>query len=631
MLNKNIIIDFDSTFVKVEAFDELALISLKNNSDSKQIIQEIINITKQGMNGEIRLKDSLISRIKLLKANKTHLVALIDILNKNISTSFEKNKSFFINNASNIYIISNGFKEYIEPVVAKFGININNVFANSFKYDINGNIIGVDKENPLSDDKGKVEVVRRLNLIGDTVVIGDGFTDYEIKKFGGANLFYAFVENVKRDKVIQYADFILPDFDTFLNLNNYHINMENVNKKNKVNILLLENIHPHAIEIFKKEGYIVETIKGSLSEDELCEKIKGVSILGIRSKTYVSKKVLNAADKLMCIGVFCIGVNQIDLPTATERGVCVFNAPYSNTRSVVELVIGEIIILMRNIITKNKLLHLGQWDKSSDRCYEIRGKKLGIIGYGNIGSQLSVLAESLGMQVYYYDLVERLQLGNAKKCHTINELLENVDIVTLHVDGRVSNTMLIGEKEFSLMKTGVIFLNLSRGNVVDIDSLVDNIKNKKILGCAIDVFPDEPKNNQEEFISKLRELPNTLLTPHIGGSTEEAQFNIVEFVAKKILNYINLGDTVQSVNFPNLQLPTLNDVVRFVHIHNNIPGVLAKINNVLASNGINVIEQYLKTNEQIGYVITDIKSSSKIELLEEFNRFDFTIKTRVLD
>ena len=628
MLTKNIIIDFDSTFIQLEALDELALITLQNNPNSTQIVEQVINITKQGMNGEISLRQSLLERIKLIKANKKHLTELIDRLQKNISSSIENNINFFINNASSIYIVSSGFKEYIVPVVAKFGITSRNIYANTFEYDNDGNIIGLDINNHLSNDNGKVEIVKKLAL-HDVVVIGDGYTDYEIRKFGMAKLFYAFTENVYREKVVMYADVIVSNFDEFLEHNNLH-NKE-LEKKPIIKILLLENIHNYANEIFKKNGYNIEVIKGSLSEEELCEKIKDVSILGIRSKTVVSRNVLQHANKLLCIGAFCIGTNQIDLDSASEFGVCVFNAPYSNTRSVVELVIGEIIVLMRNVISKNNLLHQGIWDKSSHACYEVRGKKLGIIGYGNIGSQLSVLAESMGMQVFYYDAVEKLQLGNAKKCNTMEELLQQVDIVSLHVDGKSCNTNLISDKEFSLMKDGVIFLNLSRGHVVDIDSLITNIKNKKVVGCAIDVFPEEPKNNDEEFISQLRNLPNTILTPHVGGSTEEAQFNIVEFVVKRILNYIKQGDTIQSVNFPNLSLPVLNNASRFIHIHNNIPGVLAKINNILANYHINVVGQYLKTNEKTGYVITDILCDITINILDEFNKHDFTIKTRMLD
>ncbi|HLX53004.1 MAG TPA: phosphoglycerate dehydrogenase [Aquella sp.] len=400
--------------------------------------------------------------------------------------------------------------------------------------------------------------------------------------------------------------------------------------RNRIKILLLENIHPHALNLLKQEGYTVETLKGSLTEDELCAKMKDVSILGIRSKTTVSKKVLDNAPRLLAIGAFCIGTNQIDLNYATEKGVCVFNAPYSNTRSVVELAIGEIIMLLRNIVSKSNQLHQGKWDKSAENSFEVRGKKLGIVGYGNIGSQLSVLAENMGMQVYYYDLIERLQLGNAKKCDSLDELLSVADIVTLHVDGREDNASIIGEREFALMKDKVIFLNLSRGHIVDIKALVNNLKNGKILGAAVDVFPYEPKNNQEEFVNELRGFSNVILTPHVGGSTEEAQFNIGDFVARRMISYSNAGDSTQSVNLPNIQLPELKNAHRLIHLHSNTPGILAQINQVLANHNINVLGQYLKTNEQVGYVITDIDAKYDKDVISALKQINHTIKSRVL-
>lgn len=400
--------------------------------------------------------------------------------------------------------------------------------------------------------------------------------------------------------------------------------------KNRINILLLENVHAVAIESLQEEGFKVETEKRSLSEDELCERIKDVSVLGIRSKTQVTKKVLENANRLMTIGAFCIGTNQIDLKTATEKGIAAFNAPFSNTRSVVELAVAEMIMLIRNIPDKSVKMHQGAWDKSAKGSFEVRGKKLGIVGYGNIGTQLSVLAEALGMKVLYYDREEKLALGNATKCRSLNELLEQADVVSLHVDGRESNTNMIAAREFQVMKDGVIFINLSRGHVVDIRALKENIQAGKVAGCAIDVFPEEPASNAEEFVSQLRGLPNTILTPHIGGSTSEAQENIGHFVPTKITDYINTGSTSNSVNFPNLTLPTLKDAHRLIHIHENVPGILAKINRLLADLGINIVGQYLKTNESIGYVITDIDKAYNKEVIKELRKIEHTIKFRVL-
>lgn len=400
--------------------------------------------------------------------------------------------------------------------------------------------------------------------------------------------------------------------------------------KHKIKVLILENIHSIAEQKFSNEGYEIEIIGRALSEEELCEKIKGVFIIGIRSKTHITKKVLEHADRLMAVGAFCIGTNQIDLEACAENGVVVFNAPYSNTRSVVELAIGEIILLMRRIPFMSSNMHKGIWNKSAKQSYEVRGKKLGIIGYGNIGAQLSVLAESMGMEVYYYDVVEKLTLGNARKLNTREELLQTVDIVTFHVDGRPDNKNIFGDADFQMMKPGSVFINLSRGFVVDIEALAKNLKNGHLRGAAVDVYPEEPKSNAEEFISPLRGLDNVIITPHIGGSTEEAQENIADYVPGRIMDYINTGNSFTSVNFPNLQLPAQGQVHRLIHIHKNIPGILAKINQILAKHDINIGGQYLKTNEQIGYVITDIDHEYEDQMLDDLRDIEGTIRFRVL-
>ncbi len=626
--NKYFVIDFDSTFTKVEAFDVLADISLDGHPEKESIKKQIVDITNQGMEGKLSLRESLQKRLDLLSPEKKHIHALISHLKGLVSESFKRNKDFFSSHSDNIYIISNGFKEFIEPVVTEFGIKSQNVLANEFVVDQNGKIIGFDKTNPLSANKGKVEQLKKLNLPGDVYVIGDGYTDYEIKGSGLANKFYAFTENVEREIVTSKADHITPSLDEFLYLNK--LNTAISYPKNRINVLLLENVHPVAIELMKAEGFNVETYPAGLDEDELCEKIKNVSVLGIRSKTQVTAKVLENANRLMAIGAFCIGTNQIDLKAATKKGVAVFNAPFSNTRSVVEMAIAEMIMLIRGFYGKSNQMHQGKWDKSAKGSFEVRGKKLGIIGYGNIGTQLSVLAENLGMKVLFYDKEERLAMGNATKCKTLKEVLTQADVITLHVDGRDSNTNMIGAEEFALMKKGVIFLNLSRGHIVDVKALRENILNGKVAGCAIDVFPYEPISNDEEFVSELRALPNTILTPHIGGSTAEAQENIGNFVPGKLMDYINTGSTSNSVNFPNLTLPTLENAHRLIHIHDNVPGILAKINHVLAGRGINIMGQYLKTNEHIGYVITDINKEYDKEVIKELRAIENTIKFRVL-
>ena len=623
-----IIIDFDSTFTKVESPGELAAIALKDNSNRSEIVKEVNSITDAAMEGKISIADALEKRIHLMNANKRHLLTLVTVLRKNISPSIARNKTFFKNNADKIFIVSNGYKEFIEPVVRPYGLHGGNILANTFKFNKRGNIVGLDKTNPLSQDKGKVEAVRGLRLKGEVYAIGDGITDYELKKFGVASKFFAFTENITRDVVVKHADHVISSFDEFLHMNALPGAVSF--PKSKLKVLLLENIHPDAVAVFRKEGYTIETQSRALTEEELRERIRDVSVLGIRSKTEVTKKVLAQARRLMAIGAFCIGTNQIDLQECSQKGVATFNAPYSNTRSVVELVIAEIIMLMRGAFDKSRKLHEGIWDKSAKGSFEIRGKTLGIIGYGNIGSQLSVAAEALGMEVHFYDIVEKLSIGNAVKCASMGDVLKKSDVVSIHVDGSPRNKNLISGRELQLMKDGSYLINLSRGFIVDIPALANAIRSGKLRGAAIDVFPDEPKGNDDPFHSELQKLPNVILTPHIGGSTEEAQENIGRFVSAKIVDFVNAGNTYLSVNVPNIQLPELKNAHRFIHIHHNMPGVLANINSLLAKHKINILGQYLKTNETIGYVITDVSKKYDKVIMEEMKKVPHTIKFRVL-
>jgi D-3-phosphoglycerate dehydrogenase len=400
--------------------------------------------------------------------------------------------------------------------------------------------------------------------------------------------------------------------------------------KHKIKILLVENIHRNALDLFNNEQFQIESISGALDESQLIEKINDVHILGIRSKTQVTSNVLEAANKLLAIGTFCIGTNQVDLKACAQKGISVFNAPYSNTRSVVELAVGEMIMLMRNVVTKSNLLHQGIWDKSAKNSFEIRGKKLGLIGYGNIGSQFSVIAEALGMRVYFYDISDKLALGNAQKCNSLEELLSKADVVSLHVDGRDGNVHLIGEREFAMMKDNVIFMNLSRGHIVDLTALKQAMLSGKVWGSSLDVYPYEPINNDEPFVSEMLQVPNAILTPHIGGSTEEAQANIGDFVASKLIQYINKGDSYGAVNFPEVQLPAFSSSHRMLHIHHNMPGILAKINAIFAKYNVNIQSQYLKTNEHIGYVITDVDKNYDSITENELKSIEHTIKFRIL-
>lgn len=401
--------------------------------------------------------------------------------------------------------------------------------------------------------------------------------------------------------------------------------------KEKIRILFLENISEKAVKNFKDQGYVqVERLSKALSEEELIKEIRNVHILGIRSKTQVTKKVLDAAEKLQAIGCFCIGVNQVDLKAATKKGVSVFNAPYSNTRSVAELVIGLAIMLIRRIPDKNKAAHEGIWMKEAKGSYELRGKTLGIVGYGNIGSQVSVLAEALGMKVAFYDVETKLPLGNAEDKKSLRELLKCADVVTLHVPETAQTKNLINKSNLKYFKKGAVLINYARGEVVDLDALRKFIMDGHIGGAAIDVFPWEPEKNGDRFQTPLQDLPNVILTPHIGGSTEEAQQNIGEDVSNKLYSYLEKGMTFGSHTVPALSLPPQEGAHRILHIHDNVPGVLSEINTRLSKNKINILGQYLKTNEAIGYVVLDVDKAISNKALQLLREVKHTIKVRLL-
>lgn len=401
--------------------------------------------------------------------------------------------------------------------------------------------------------------------------------------------------------------------------------------KSKIKILLLEGVHSSAVQTFTKAGYSnVELLAHALEGDELKAKIADVHFVGVRSRTQLTREVLEAAKKLVGIGCFCIGTNQVDLIAAQEKGIVVFNAPYSNTRSVAELVLAEAILLLRGIPEKNAVAHRGGWLKSADNAFEIRGKTLGIVGYGSIGTQLSVLAEGLGMHVLFHDVVAKLPLGNAHQAASLDDLLAHSDIVTLHVPELPSTQWMMGKKEFAAMKPGSIFINAARGTVVVIDELAKALKSGKLLGAAVDVFPVEPKSNKDEFISPLRGLDNVILTPHIGGSTMEAQANIGLEVADKLVRYSDNGTTISAVNFPEVALPEHPGQNRILHVHHNVPGVLSAINQVFAENGINVAGQYLRTHEKLGYVVIDLEPGSSALALEKLAQVPGTVRCRVL-
>lgn len=401
--------------------------------------------------------------------------------------------------------------------------------------------------------------------------------------------------------------------------------------KDRINILFLENISDKAVQQFNRNGYMrVRKLNGALSEDELIKEIKDVHLLGIRSKTHISAKVIAAATKLQAIGCFCIGVNQVDLKAATQAGIVVFNAPYSNTRSVAELVIGSSIMLIRRIIDKNNAAHAGTWMKEAKGSYELRGKTLGIIGYGNIGSQVSVLAEGLGMKVLFYDTETKLPLGNASSAKNLKDLVSQSDIVSLHVPETSQTKNLVTKALLKSFKPGAILINYARGEVVDLKALATALQEGQLSGAAIDVYPWEPEKNGDRFETPLQGLSNVLLTPHIGGSTEEAQENIGEDVSVKLFQYLERGITNGSHTVPAIGLPPVENAHRILHIHHNVPGVLSAINTALSKNNINIVGQYLKTNDAVGYVVLDVDKKLSKEAVELMKEVKATIKVRVL-
>ena len=623
-----LIFDFDSTLVRIETLEALADIALEGHVDAASVRAQIASLTDRAMAGELDFGEALRARLALLPLTRAHVQALADRILDEGTPSVRRNLRFFNENAANIFILSGGFREVILPIAERLGVSQERVICNDLVYDADGRVTGVDDANPLSRENGKPTVIKALGLPGPVVMVGDGWNDAEVKLAGVADRFYAFTEIARRDRVVAAADAEASSIDELLHAEGLAGRWSY--PRSRIRMLLLENIHPAAVERLEEAGYSVETMKGALDEDDLIEKIKGVHVLGIRSKTNVSEAVLKAADRLLAVAAFCIGTNQIDLDACAARGIAVFNAPYSNTRSVVELAIGLTITLMRDVVDKSAAMHTGKWNKSADGSRELRGKTLGIVGYGAIGSQLSVLAEALGMRVIFHDLSERLALGNAKRMRNLDALLAEADVVTLHVDGRRENTNLIGPAQFQQMKEGALFLNLSRGHVVNIGALAQAIQGGRIGGAALDVFPEEPRTNADPFDSPLMGLKNVILTPHIGGSTEEAQEAIAEFAAERLLGYLNRGDTTFSVNLPNVQLAEVSGGHRILHIHRNQPGVMAELNRELATAGLNILGQHLKTDERTGYVITDVDRDYDPEALKALKTVAGTLRFRLL-
>jgi D-3-phosphoglycerate dehydrogenase len=627
MAAPTLIFDFDSTLVDFETLEALAELSLADAPDAADRRARVAELTDRAMAGEIDFAGALAQRLELLPVTRDHVQALAARASSRLAPSVARNLETLRRHADRLVIVSGGFREVIAPVADLLGVPADRLLANDLTYDDAGRVAGV-QPNPILAPQGKAAAIRALNLTGPVVMIGDGWTDAEVKLAGAADRFIAFTEIVRRDRVVAAADMEAATLDEVLHAEGLAGRWSY--PRSRIRILLLENVHPAAVQRFEAAGYTVETVKGALDEDDLIARLKGVHVLGVRSKTEVSARVLDAADRLMAVAAFCIGTNQIDLQAAADRGVAVFNAPHSNTRSVVELAVGLIVSLMRGVSDKSAAMHRGQWIKSAAGAREIRGKTLGLIGYGAIGSQLSVLAEALGMRVVFHDLTERLALGNARRLPSLEAVLAEADVVSLHVDGRASNTNLIGARELAAMKPGALLLNLSRGHVVDVGALAQAIGAGRIGGAALDVFPEEPRTNDDPFDSPLMGLRNVILTPHVGGSTEEAQEAIGEFAAERLLGYLNRGDTTFSVNLPNVQLSDVAEAHRLLHIHRNQPGVLAELNGALASAGLNVLGQHLKTDERTGYVIVDVDRDYDPKALDALKAIPGTLRFRTL-
>ena len=627
----HLILDFDSTIVAAEGLDEIARLALADDPDRDAKVLAIEGITRDGMEGRIGIDESLRRRFAMLTITKAHVAEVVKLLKKRLAPSFRRHRAEVKKNASRIWVVSSGFRDYVVPVCAELGIAADHVIANELRWSKDGVCTGYDTASPLARPKGKPAAVRALKLDRDgalVVAVGDGATDCEIRDEGAAREFVAYCENIERESVVARADRVVRSVDELLWI--YGLPGAPSYPKSRMVALLLENIHADAAARLADEGYKVESLSDALPEAELARALKGVSLLGIRSKTRVTEKALAAADRLLAVGCFCIGTEQVDLAAAGARGVAVFNAPYSNTRSVVELAIGEIVMIFRRAIESDRILHAGGWRKSAQGCREVRGKTIGIVGYGHIGSQLSVLAEAMGMQVLYHDVAEVMPLGNARRAKNLAELLAKSDVVSLHVDGRRENTHLFGERELRKMRPGSVLVNLSRGHIVDLEALAASLRAGHLAGAAVDVFPAEPNSNKEPFDTPLRGIPNVILTAHIGGSTAEAQQGIGVFVANRLVDHVNTGSTAGCVNLPEIALPPTPRAHRFLHLHRNQPGVLAEINGILARRRINILGQSLRTSEDVGYVVTDVNKSYDDAVVHDLRAVSGTLRFRVL-
>lgn len=645
---KNIIFDFDSTIINAESIELLIEAALEkvDENERQSRVKRLQEITDLAMSGEIYLGQALRERFALAELTREIVDSvaanMLDTINPKVRETIDALQA----RGKQIFVFSGGFDEVVRPVTDSLGIPYRNVFANQLTYDENGTVIGVDESNPLFLSTGKVYLAERIKnqgrLVGGTAVVGDGSTDLSIRKVNVAKMFVYFAGSVMREEIRKQADFFVHRFDQLLPLfcSDEEFKHEQVPTSKPVmadsedvqeptmRITLFENVHSRAVERLQKEGFQIDVQENSLPNHEFPEKIKNTQVLGIRSKSEINARTLTEFPNLIVIGAYCIGIDKIDLVAAANAGIPVFNAPYSNTRSVAELVVGEIILLMRRVFEKSSAAHTGRWLKDSKGCAEIRSKTVGIVGYGHIGSQISVLLENLGMKVLFHDIVDKLPLGNARRAKDLYDLLRQSDVVTLHVPDTPETRNMIGKKEIMAMQKGAFLVNSSRGTVVDLDALKQALDKNHLAGAAIDVFPNEPGQPEDKFECPLQNVANVILTPHIGGSTQEAQENIGLEVSEKITKFLTTGATIGAVNFPEVELPRVKGTHRILYIHSNVPGVLAKVNSVFARRSINVEGQILQTKENIGYLIVDVNRDVSDQVLELMGRISETIRVR---
>jgi D-3-phosphoglycerate dehydrogenase len=642
----NIIFNFDSTLIHTEGVELILQQALQRTAPENQAeqVDKLTRISTLADIGETSVADALHQCFALAQVTRGDVEAVAARVREALNPRVVEALAALQQAGKRLFIFSTGFEELVRPVTRALHVDDDHVFTNQLIYDFKGDVIGFNEKNPLFLSAGKGFLVEQLKndgrLPGGTAVVGRSASDLAIRRNNVAQLFVYYANTQMHEEIRRQADFIIDRFDHLLPL--FFSEEELSNEKMQVfyeqngfaekggepNVLLLENIHAEAVQKLEREGLKPRLLKGALRGEELCAAAAEVQVLGLRSQTRLTGDLLARLRDLWVIGAYCIGTNQIDLEAAAKAGIPVFNAPYSNTRSVAELVVGEIIMLMRRIPEKSGAAHAGQWLKSAAGCSEIRGKTVGIIGYGHIGSQVSVLLESLGMSVCFHDIVDKLPLGNARKAASLDDLLGTSDVITLHVPDTPETRNLIGPAQINRMKEGCCMINSSRGKVVDLAALRAALDKGAVAGAAIDVFPEEPNQPTDAFSSPLQGARNTILTPHIGGSTEEAQINIAQYVSEKLNRFILTGATTGAINFPEVELPRVPNTHRILYVHRNVPGVLAKINNLFARRNINIAGQLLQTKEEIGYLIVDVDQQVSSQVLDLMGLIAETIKVR---